>query len=159
MQPTVVWYSCGTGFAFKDVQRILGKTVMKFRNQSIFVFLLVIVLAISNLALAQNRNQVANHIQRLDQRIENVKQLISNFNNKRALDLLLKAQQLRDEAATAASNNDAKLLDTKIRLAYTYLEQAVKLILSGPIERYRSQLEERMQKADHIIPAYLKGLP
>jgi hypothetical protein len=127
------------------MKKMFGKTP----KIQIVLWLLILFSAFS--AFAQTRAQVANHLQQLERRLENVRQLVTAFDNRRAQDLVNKAQMLRDEIVAEADNRDLVAIDAKIRVAYAYLEQAVKITLSGPIARLRSQLEERMQRADHVV--------
>lgn len=99
----------------------------------------------------QTRGDLMRGIERLDRNIEMVRELVRSFDNTQAQELLNNAQRLRHEAVTHIGNNQFGLAAGKIKQAFSLLEQAVKITLDGPIRRLRSELEELLQKAEHLV--------
>lgn len=117
----------------------------------LLLFFLAFSLISAQLGLAQTRDDFAKTIQRLDNRLNRAKELVRSFDSRRALELVERAQKLRDEAVSAAQTNNLVEATAKVRLAFSLLEQAAKITLEGPIKRMRSQLEELLRKADDLV--------
>jgi HEPN domain-containing protein len=138
--PTKVW----------SENRRQEKTMFR-KLSTITIFLLVICLLPSQLVIGQTQREAENSLQRFNQRLEAVRELVSSFNNQRARDLVNRAETLRNEAVAAGKKNDLQTATAKLKMAFSFLDQAVKVTLEGPITRMRSQLEERLQNADQVI--------
>lgn len=117
----------------------------------IFIIVFIWSLLAPSSGMSQTRRELIAALERLNRDIERVKELVHSFNNDRAIELVKKAQKLRDEAVSALQNREIVVAAAKIKLANALLEQAVKITLEGPIHRLRSRLEELMRKADNLV--------
>lgn len=117
----------------------------------ILVLLFVMNLTGAEFAFGQTRDDFARVLQKLDDAIHRARELTTSFNHTRALELVELAQRLRNEAVTAAKSGHVAEAKAKIELAFSLLEQAAKLTLSGPIHRLRNQLEELLRRADDVV--------
>jgi hypothetical protein len=97
------------------------------------------------------RQQIARELANLDRQISEASDLLAAFPNDRANELLQKAKQLREQAATNIFNGRLLQARLDIRAATSYIEQAVKLALGVPVQRLKSQLEELMRRAESEV--------
>ncbi|MCG8605464.1 hypothetical protein MJD09_10765, partial [bacterium] len=115
------------------------------------VLFLLFGLLISSALFGQTNTQIARSIERLNKELRFTKELVQAFRNASAQELVTRAQKLRNEALAAIRNNHPFLAANKIREAFTNLEQAQKRTLAGPVNRWRSRLEELLRRADHEV--------
>lgn len=116
-----------------------------------FVLLLVFTVGFSSIGSAQSPSDAAQTIERLNRTIDQVKDLVESFRNDRARQLVIQAEQLRDEAVTALHNGELIKARAKVNLAFALLKKATELTLAVPVRRLQSQLEELLQRADHHV--------
>lgn len=122
---------------------------------SIILFGLLSMTIMSS-AVAQTRTDLAKQIQRLDRDLERARELVNSFDNRRALELVNQASQLRTEAVSllekdSPSRRDLTEAAAKIKMARAKLITAAKLTLDGPVRRLRSELEELLIRADDLV--------
>ncbi|MCH8018349.1 hypothetical protein IH785_00720 [candidate division KSB1 bacterium] len=117
----------------------------------ILVLVLAFSVSFSSIGSAQSPNDAAQTIERLNRTIEQVKDLVESFRNDLARQLVIQAEQLRDEAVTALHNGELIKARTKVNLAFSLLKKATELALAIPVRRLQSQLEELLQRADHFV--------
>ncbi len=103
------------------------------------------------MVFAQSRADIARQVQRLDRELQRIGELANSFDNKRAQELVAKAQTLRKEAVELAHQNLLVQAGAKIKIAFSLLEQAAKLTLRGPVRRLRSELEELLRRGEDQI--------
>jgi len=106
--------------------------------------------------VAQTRGDLAKQIQRLDRDLERARELVNSFDNRRALELVNQAIQLRTEAVRLLEKNSPTKRDlteaaARIKMARAKLITAAKLTLDGPVRRLRSELEELLIRADDLV--------
>lgn len=121
------------------------------KSINISIILFVCGLVLTATGFGQTRNDLVRTIEKLDRNIEMVRELVASFDNQRAQELLNNAEKLRNEAAADVQNNRFGLAAGKIKLAFSLLEQALKITLDGPVRRLRSELEELLQRAEHLV--------
>jgi len=109
-------------------------------------------------AIAQNTTigELRNMLARFDTELEKARELIRSFDNRQAQALLMEAENLRNQAAEIINKQNprpAELVEAglKLRAASAKLAQAVKLALDGTIKRWRSKLEQLLQRADQEV--------
>ena len=112
---------------------------------------LVFSVGFSSIASAQSSDEAAQTIERLNRTIEQVKDLVESFRNDLARQLVVQAEQLRDQAVTALHNGELIKARAKVNLAFSLLKKATELALAIPVRRLQSQLEELLQRADHFV--------
>ncbi|MFQ6113297.1 MAG: hypothetical protein ACE5NG_04305 [bacterium] len=117
----------------------------------VFVFILAWNCLTVNLGFGQTRRDLARAIKKLDRQLEIVKELVHSFENQRAIQLVNEAQALRNQAVVALQNDNLAASGAKVKMAFAKLEQAVRIILDGPVRRLRSRLEELMRQADNLV--------
>lgn len=105
-----------------------------------------------NISIGELKNMLA----RLDRELEKARELIRTFDNRQAQTLLLEAENLRNQAAEIIDKQNPRPLELvdarrKIQEARLKLEQAVKLTLETTIKRWRSKLEQLLQRADQEV--------
>lgn len=143
---------CGIHFALVAANEFHSRKMMKNVILKILLLLFVMNLTGTEFVSGQTRDDFTRVLQKLDDAIHRVRQLTTSFNHTRALELVERAQRLRNEAVTAAKNGHLAEAKAKFDLAFALLEQAAKLTLSGPIHRLRNQLEELLRQADDVVP-------
>ena len=117
-----------------------------------FVLFLALTVGFASIVLAQSPNDVATQtIERLNRTIEQVKDLIEAFKNDRAGQLVMQAEQLRNEALADIQHGELTKARTKVNLAFSLLKRATELALAVPVRRLQSQLEELLQRGDHYV--------
>lgn len=123
-----------------------------FRLSAKFVIVLIACsFLIPDLSWSQTPNEVVRAIEKLDRDLKLVREIVHTFKNTKAWDLVLRAETLRNEAVQAIQNKKFGVASNKIKVAFSILEQAVKITLDGPVRRWRSRLEEKLRKAEHEI--------
>jgi hypothetical protein len=124
---------------------------MLSRFTKLAILFLVCGLLASSALLGQTSTQIARAIERLNKELQFTKELVQAFRNASAQDLVIRAEKLRDEALAAIRNNQPIIAANKIQAAFSNLEQAQKRTLAGPVNRWRSRLEELLQRAEHEV--------
>jgi len=97
------------------------------------------------------RQQIIRELANLDRLISEATDLLVAFPNARANELLQKAKQLREQAATNLLGGRLLQARFDIRAATSFIEQAMKFALNAPVQRLKSQLEELMRRADSEV--------
>ncbi len=125
----------------------------------LYTFLFLFTFNVSGItpASAQTLVDLTRALTRLDRDLARAQELVTSFNNDRAIRLVQQAQQLRDEAANLIhkdrpTRRDRTEAAAKIKLAQARLMAAAQLALDGPVRRLRSRLEELLRKADETVP-------
>lgn len=126
---------------------------MRNSFQKTFTRLLVLclVVAVADLGFGQTRNDLEASLNKLKTELESTGRLIHSLGNQEAKSLLKRARTLGEEANTAITDHKFALAGAKIKLAFSLLEQAVKLTLNGPVNRLRRELNDLMRKADNLV--------
>jgi len=113
--------------------------------------LLLLGLPVRSLAQEPTRQDLTRMLARLDQKLLEVSELVAAFSNPGAAQLLQRAQQLREQAASRIANNMPRLAALDLQAASQLAEQAVKVALEAPLQRLRSQLEELLRRAENEV--------
>ncbi len=114
-----------------------------------FAFLLTCLMI--NTGFGQTQNELVQAFERLNHTLEVVRQLVSSLENVRAMQLVIEAESLRNQAFADFQNENFVAAAAKIKFAFLKLEQAVRITLEGPVKRLRSRLEELMRQADNLV--------
>lgn len=119
---------------------------------------ILLVLFIANVFLpngfAQDRTDVEKLLQELDFRIERLINFLTVSGNDRALEMVLKAQQLREEAVADAKDKRFTLAVAKIRAAVSLLDRAEEIAIktfAGTVGRLRNRISERFTQAEQLV--------
>lgn len=123
---------------------------MKRTIRSVLLFIVGIAIFAAPLP-AQAQEPIRLELARLDKLLAEASELLAAFPSSRASELLLKAKQLREQAATNILGNRLLQARLDIRAAMQFIEQAMKLALDAPVQRLKSQLEELMRQADSEV--------
>lgn len=118
----------------------------------------LLLLFIANVFLsngfAQNRTDFEKLLQELDHRIERLTNLLTVSGNDRALEMVLKAHNLREEAVTDAKNRRFEIAAAKLRAAFSLLDRAEDIAIKtfkGTVSRLRNRISERFTRAEQLF--------
>jgi len=128
---------------------------MRRKMTRILYCLLATVMAVAQIVPAHaqepGRQQILREQANLEKLLAEATELLVAFPNTQANDLIQKAKQLRDQAATHLANGRILQARLDIRAAMQYVEQALKLALASPVQRLKLQLEDLMRRADYEV--------
>ncbi len=128
---------------------------MKSTGFKIFLLICLLLgfsaLAPPSFSQTEPRLDLTRELARLDRKLAEAIELVSAFDNPEARNFLQEAKRHRDQAASRIQNNMPILARLDIRAAFALIDQAVKVAMSAPLQRMRSQLEELMRRAEHEV--------
>ncbi len=124
---------------------------MRKRAAKLLLFLFFFSVLLNGHGFGQTHAEIIRGIERLNRELEFTKELVRSFNSSRAQQLVVQAEKLRDEAVAAANHSRPQIAVNKAKAAFALLEQAQKVTLQGPVNRWRSRLEELLRRADHEV--------
>lgn len=124
---------------------------MRKRAAKLLLLLFCFTILLNSHGFGQTQAEIVRGLERLNRELEFTKELVRSFNSSRAQQLVVQAEQLRDEAVAAAHNNRPQIAVNKAKAAFALLEQAQRVTLQGPVNRWRSRLEELLRRADHEV--------
>jgi len=111
----------------------------------------VLLLGIFMPAQLNAQNDLKGQIDRFDRFLEQVRNVVTSFNNLRGIQLVNEAEALRNSAGRDFQNRDFEEAKRKIQMAMAKLELALKVTLDGPIRRLRSQVDALLQRAEQEV--------
>jgi hypothetical protein len=100
------------------------------------------------LGQGQGRDYIDSQLKRLDRQIAFASQVVASFANANAADLLRQARQHRSQARSLLDENRPLMALAEINEGLRLAEMAVKAALESTLQRLRSQLEEKMRRAE-----------